>query len=80
MGIQTKQHDGKYLISSDRGMKDAPVGRPPRGNPSDTYQFWTGEAWSLVQADAMTFNTLDEADEYVKANYPRLVDNSRRFP
>ena len=29
-------------------------------------------SWSLVKTDAMTFGTIDEADEYVKANYRRL--------
>ncbi len=75
MGILTLQQSGKYVISSDRSMTDAPVNRPPKGKPSDVYQVWTGGAWSLVKTDAMTFGTLDEADEYVKANY-RLLSGS----
>ncbi len=72
MGILTLDQDGKYVISSDRGITDAPMNRPPKGKPSDNYQVWTGNGWSLVKTDAMTFGTLDEADEYVKANYRRL--------
>ncbi len=72
MGILTLQQDGKYVISSDRSITDAPVNRPPKGKPPGSYQVWTGDSWSLVQADATTFGTLDEADEYVKANYRRL--------
>ena len=72
MGILTLQQGGKYVISSDRSMSDAPVNRPPKGRPSGDYQVWTGDTWSLVKADAMTFGTLDQADEYVKANYRRL--------
>lgn len=72
MGILTLQQDGKYVISSDRSMTDAPVNRPPKGKPSPDYEVWTGNAWSLLKADAMTFDTLDDADEYVKANYRRL--------
>jgi hypothetical protein len=72
MGILTLQQDGKYVISSDRGMTDAPVNRPPKGKPSGDYGVWTGDSWSLAKSDAMTFDTLDAADEYVKANYRRL--------
>ncbi len=72
MGILTLQQDGKYVISSDRCVTDAPVSRPPKGKPSGDYQVWTGDCWSLVKADATAFDTLDDADEYVKANYHRL--------
>jgi hypothetical protein len=72
MGILTLEQDGKYVISSDRSITDAPVNRPPKGRPSTNYQVWTGDSWSLVKTDAITFDTLDEADEYVKANYHRL--------
>jgi hypothetical protein len=72
MGILTLQQDGKYVISSDRSITDAPVNRPPKWRPSSDYQVWAGDRWSLVKTDAMTFVTLDDADEYVKANYSRL--------
>ena len=72
MGILPLQQDGKYVIASDRGMTDAPVNRPPKGKPFGDYQVWTGDRWSLVKTDATTFDTLDDADEYVKANYKRL--------
>jgi len=72
MGILTLEQDGKYVISSDRGMGDAPVNRPPKGKVSANYQVWSGDGWTEVQADAATFGTLDEADEYVRANYRRL--------
>ena len=72
MGILTQEQDGKFVISSDRSIGDAPVNRPPKGKPSDSYQVWSGDGWSAMQADATTFGTLDEADEYVRANYRRL--------
>jgi hypothetical protein len=72
MGILTLKQEGKYVISSDRSITDAPVSRPPKGRPSGEYQVWTGDIWSLVKTDATTFETLDEADEYVKTNYHRL--------
>jgi hypothetical protein len=73
MGILTLEQDGKYVISSDRRVTDAPVNRPPKGRPSGDYQVWTGDRWSLVRSEAMTFVSLGEADEYVKANYRRLT-------
>jgi len=73
MGIQTLQRGGRYVITSDRNLTDALTSRAPKPKLSgDFREVWTGEAWSLVQADAMTFDTLDDADEYVKANYARL--------
>jgi hypothetical protein len=72
MGILTLQQDGKYVISSDRCVTDAPVNRPPKGKRSGDFEVWTGNSWTLLKSDAMTFSTLDEADEYVKANYRRL--------
>jgi hypothetical protein len=72
MGILTLQQDGKYVISSDRSITDAPVNRPPKGRPSGDYHVWTGDSWSLVKTEAAIFNSLDEADEYVKTNYRRL--------
>ena len=77
MGILTLQQDGKYVISSDRSITDFPVSRPPRWKPSSDYQVWTGDKWSLVKAEAMTFASLDAADEYVKANYGRLSSVGR---
>ena len=73
MGILTLQQDGKYIVSSDRSMTDAPVNRPPKSTPSGEYQVWTGDSWSLVKSDATIFGTLAEADEYVKVNYRRLT-------
>jgi len=58
MGILTLQQGGKYVISSDRSMTDAPVNRAPKGRPSGNYQVWTGDTWSLVKTDAMTFRTV----------------------
>ena len=72
MGILTLQQDGRYVISSDRSTTDAPVKKAPKARLSGGYQVWTGKAWSLVKSDAMNFDSLDDADEYVKANYAQL--------
>ena len=72
MGILTLRQGAKYVISSDRSTTDAPVNRPPKAKFSGDYQVWTGDTWSLVKTDAMGFDSLDDADDYVKANYARL--------
>jgi hypothetical protein len=72
MGILTLLQGQVYVISSDRSMTDAPIKKPLKSRPSGNYQVWAGDTWSLVKTDAMTFGSLDEADEYVRANYSRL--------
>lgn len=55
-------------------MKEAPVKRPPKFRLSQNeYRVWTGNAWSLVKAQAILFDSMDDADEYVKENYDRLI-------
>jgi len=72
MGILTLEQGGKYVISSDRLVTDAPVNRPPKGRPLGDYHVWTGDRWSSLKSDAKTFETMKAADEYVKANYRLL--------
>lgn len=72
MGILTLQQDARYVISSDRHSTDAPVNRPPKAKLAGDYEVWTGAGWSSVKSEAMTFDSLDDADEFVKANYARL--------
>jgi len=72
MGILTLQQGEEYVITSDRCTTDAPTKRAPKRRPSANYQVWTGDAWSPAKIAAMSFGTLDEADEYVRANYCRL--------
>jgi hypothetical protein len=33
---------------------------------------WTGGGWSANNEEAMMFESLDDADEYVRANYARV--------
>jgi len=72
MGILTLQQGEEYVITSDCSSTDVPSKRAPKRGPSASYQVWTGDTWSPAKTDAMSFGTLDEADEYVRANYRRL--------
>ncbi len=67
MGILTRRQGKHFVISSDH-TAEASAKRAPR-HLNDDYQVWTGINWSANMADAMCFESLDEADEYVRANY-----------
>ena len=68
MGIMVREQGDEYVIASDRSTGDARTNRPPRGRPSNTYEVWTGAAWSAQMQDAKTFDTLESAEEYIRAN------------
>ena len=71
MGILTRLHDNCYVITSDRTSPGPPSKRAPR-RMSDPYRVWTGADWSTNGADAMSFVSMDDADEYVRANYAQM--------
>jgi hypothetical protein len=62
-----------FRVSSDRFATDAPTARPPKARLSDSIAVWTGDNWSAVMTEAMTFVTLDDADEYVRANFSKVA-------
>ena len=68
MGILTRKQGDAYVISSDRNSADAPAKHAPK-RQSNIYEVWTGRLWSVAMTDAKTFESLDSADEYVRANY-----------
>jgi hypothetical protein len=68
MGILTRVQDDCFVITSDRTSQAPSSKRAPR-HLSGPYQVWTGVSWSADAADAMSFASLDDADEYVRANY-----------
>lgn len=72
MGILTRKQGTKYVISSDRDLDHKTSKRAPR-TASDVYQVWTGIEWSTNLSDALGFDSLDDADEYVRANYNKVV-------
>jgi hypothetical protein len=73
MGILTRKQGTDYVIGSDRFETDAPTARLPKGPLSKNSAVWTGKTWSAVMTEAMTFHTLDDADEYVRANFSKVV-------
>ncbi len=75
MGIMSRKRGEKFLITSDRVLNDTPSHRAPK-RLSDDCLFWTGNAWSITLSEGKTFDTLDDADEYTRANYARISNAS----
>ena len=69
MGILTRKQGEDFVITSDRGADDSSTKRAPKRARLDIYVVWTGDHWSDAMTDAKKFNTLDSADDYVRANY-----------
>ena len=74
MGILTRKQDERFVISSDHTIAGVASKHAPR-RLDEPYQVWTGSEWSAHTADALWFETLEDADEYVRANYSKLVSN-----
>jgi hypothetical protein len=72
MGILTRQQGDAFVITSDR-TADAVASRQAPRRLSDVYQVWTGVAWSTNMAEALSFVSLDAADEYVRANFSKVT-------
>jgi hypothetical protein len=71
MGILTREQGRTFVISSDHSSSDPPSRKAPR-RIDGPYQVWTGSGWSTNIVEAMTFESLDDADDYVRANYTRV--------
>ena len=72
MGVMARKRDEVFVITSDRTSVDSAAKAAPKRS-SDSDFVWTDKGWSSVMADAMTFRTLDAADEYIRANYARVM-------
>jgi hypothetical protein len=71
MGVMTRQLDGGYVITSDK-PPEGTQRRAPNRVP-DVYDVWTGSSWSKSTAEAIRFASMDEADEYVRANFAQVM-------
>jgi len=71
MGILTRKQGERFVVSSDRAGSGA-TNHAPR-NLKDPYQVWTGFDWSSNVDAAVFFQSLDDADEYVRVNFPKLM-------
>ena len=72
MGVMTRDRGEVFVITSDRSLDEAQNKRVAK-KMSNTYLVWTGDSWSSVMTDAKTFETMDAADEYIRANSDRVM-------
>lgn len=73
MGVLTRKQGADYVIGSDQNATDAQTIRPPKRRFAHSAAVWTGETWSGVMTEAITFATLDDADEYVRAHFSKVL-------
>jgi hypothetical protein len=71
MGILTRRQGNEYVITSDHTAEDVSRKHAPR-RLADVYQVWTGAGWSIDMAEAMKFESLEDADEYVREHYAKV--------
>jgi hypothetical protein len=77
MGILTRRQGDLFVISSDQTAQLPATKRAPR-HVNDICQVWSDGTWSINVEEAMTFASLDEADEYVRAHYDELSSKIQR--
>jgi hypothetical protein len=72
MGILTRRQGEQFVITSDRSSDGGPSSRIQK-RMSHTYLVWTGDRWSAETSDAKTFDAMKDADEYIRANYAKVM-------
>lgn len=73
MGVMPRKSGEKVIITSDRVAGELPSSRIPKKTPHEVFQVWTGDGWSVTITDATFFTTVDVADEYIRANFARVM-------
>ncbi len=73
MGVMPRKSGEKFIITSDRVAGELPSSRVPKKTPTEVFQVWTGQEWSVTTTDATFFTAIDVADEYIRANYARVM-------
>jgi len=73
MGVMTRDRGEVFVITSDRSPGENKSTRKAKKRPSSSYLVWTGDSWSTVMTEAMTFASEEAADEYIKENSSRVM-------
>ncbi len=73
MGVMTRKAGEDFIITSDRIAGELPISRAPKRRASEVYQVWTDNGWSETMTDAKIFKAIGVADEYIRANYARVM-------
>ncbi|TWU40601.1 hypothetical protein [Novipirellula artificiosorum] len=75
MGVMAREQGKFYVITSDRTLGDSPSKSAPKRSHDGVYQVWTGDKWSTINTDAITFEAIEEADEYIRKNSGQIMEN-----
>jgi hypothetical protein len=73
MGVIPRKSGENFIITSDRIADEPPKGHAPKKTMTDVFQVWTGDGWSAMLPAAVVFSALDAADDYIRANYARIM-------
>ena len=73
MGVMPRKSGEKFIITSDRVAGELPSNSVPKKTPLEVFQVWNGQGWSATITDAEFFTAIDVADEYIRANYARVM-------
>lgn len=73
MGVMSRKSGDNFIITSDRVDGEAPTKQASKKPLSDVFQVWTGEGWSASIGAAAIFSALDAAEDYIRANYGRVM-------
>ena len=75
MGVMVREQGERFVITSDRRSGDSPSKVAPKKPNDGVFQVWTGNKWSTITADAITFEAIEEADDYIRENSGQLMEN-----
>lgn len=74
MGVMARKSGEHFFITSDRAAGEpSSKSAPKKQMPNDVFQVWTGSDWSTSHATAALFSGLDAADDYIRANFDRVM-------
>lgn len=73
MGVMPRKSGDNFIITSDRLVGELPTKHAAKRSSTEAFQVWTGDGWSMSINTAATFSALDTADEYIRANYDRVM-------
>jgi hypothetical protein len=75
MGVMAREQGELYVITSDRTLDDSPRKIAPKRPKDGVYRVWTGDKWSTIATDAITFEAIEDTDDYIQENFGRLMEN-----
>ena len=73
MGVRPRKSGEEFIITSDRVAGELPSNHISKKQRPEVFQVWSGNEWSATITDATLFTTIDVADEYIRANYARVM-------